>query len=173
MRRWIIIIIVLLVLIAAGAYAALQTGLITQPGQTGTATPTIAGEAGGATAEDAAGLAANRALNGSVVADGRVVPVQVDLDVAVVRGDRRDCGGIRHSDDSLTWGFAARYATPCTPTPLPARSVAGWRSSLHNDGGRDEPVTQAPEGTQAAAQQCRGTVGGPAGRAGPREQGRT
>ena len=37
--------------------------------------------------------------------------------------------------------------------------MARWSDSLHNDGGRDEPVTQAPEGTQATAQQCGGTLG--------------
>lgn len=76
MRRWIVIILILVVLVAAGGYAAVQTGLVTLPGSSGTATPTTDALAGETAAEDAAGLATNRALNGSVVADARVVPVQ-------------------------------------------------------------------------------------------------
>lgn len=76
MRR-VIVIIVLLVLVGIGGYAAVRTGLLPVPGQT-PATPTADG---GATAQSGAAAeaplpAANRAADGSVVADARVVPVQ-------------------------------------------------------------------------------------------------
>lgn len=76
MRR-VITIIALLVLIGIGGYAAVRTGLIPMPGQP-TATPTLDG---GATPQTGAAAgaplpAANRAADGSVVADARVVPVQ-------------------------------------------------------------------------------------------------
>jgi HlyD family secretion protein len=94
-------ILVLLLLIAAGVYAAMETGLINRPGQA--RTPTAANQA----AEDGvpnavAELATNRALDGSVVADARVVPVQaaaltltaggIVAEVLVAEGEQVDAG---------------------------------------------------------------------------------
>ncbi len=75
MRRLIIILLVLLV-VAAGGYAAFRAGLINIPGQS-TATPVANATPGQASAEATPTTPeANRAADGSVVADARVVPVQ-------------------------------------------------------------------------------------------------
>jgi multidrug efflux pump subunit AcrA (membrane-fusion protein) len=76
MRRLIIIILVIL-LIAAGGYAAFRAGLLNRPGQSAATTPT-ANATPNQTGADAASATpeANRAADGSVVADARVVPVQ-------------------------------------------------------------------------------------------------
>jgi HlyD family secretion protein len=74
MRRWIIV-IVLLVLIGAAGYVAYQSGLLTSVGLGGgTATPAADGAVG--LPEAAAPLAPGQAVGGFVVADARVVPVQ-------------------------------------------------------------------------------------------------
>jgi HlyD family secretion protein len=77
MRRWIIV-IVLVVLVAAAGFVAYRSGLLNNTGLVGgTATPTIDGVFASAGAPGAVGLpAASGALAGSVVADARVVPVQ-------------------------------------------------------------------------------------------------
>ena len=77
MRR-VIIIIVIILLVAAGGFAAYRTGLLNNTGLVGTSASS-SGDATApqtATAVSAADLAAARAVNNSVVADARVVPVE-------------------------------------------------------------------------------------------------